>query len=35
VASYEPGDLGLHTAFEGSDGQPIEADDIHSFRMKQ
>jgi hypothetical protein len=30
VASYEPGDLGLHTAFEGSDGQTIKANSSHS-----
>ena len=29
VALYEPGDLGLHAAFEGSDGQTIEADGSH------
>ncbi len=29
VALYEPGDLGLHAAFEGSDGQTIEANGNH------
>ena len=29
LALYESGDLGLHAAFEGSDGQTIEANGHH------